>query len=248
MSKTATKRRTRKRVLHNSVLLLLTTGLTATVYAAGEQRTTLANLSLATAYASVLLLVIALCVGSIRLFQGKSLSGSNDLRRDAGIGSGALAIIHTLLGLQVHFAGRMQLYFVFPKDRESLLPFRYDAFGVANYSGLLGCALFCFLLYLSNDRSLRRLGPRKWKVRQRFAYLAALLVLAHGLIYQALEERNVYFVLLLLGMFAVGSALQSGGFIIWRRKFNVRQLSGPRRAGLQNPVHPPECHREPPGK
>ena len=47
--------------------------------------------------------------------------------------------------------------------------------------------LFLMLLLLSNDRSLRRLGPKWWKRLQRSSYVAIALTFYHGFAFQYLE-------------------------------------------------------------
>jgi hypothetical protein len=62
---------------------------------------------------------------------------SFDLRRDIGIWTGILAILHTISGLTVHLRGRMWMYFL-----KSLHPLKLQntQFGFANFTGL-GAAL-----------------------------------------------------------------------------------------------------------
>jgi DMSO/TMAO reductase YedYZ heme-binding membrane subunit len=60
--------------------------------------------------------------------------------------------------------------------------------------------VLALLLTLSNNASLRALGPRQWKGLQRWVYAAFVLTVAHGIAYQVIEERALLFV-------AVGSAV-----------------------------------------
>ena len=67
------------------------------------------------------------------------------------------------------------------------------------------------LLILSSDRSLRRLGPRRWKSLHRLNYALFGLVAAHGLVYQGLEERNRAYILIMLLLIVAVLLLQLAG-------------------------------------
>lgn len=82
---------------------------------------------------------------------------SFDLRRDLGIWAGIMALLHTMIGLNVHLRRRPWLYFVGQRHRV-----RHDLYGFGDDTGLVAALLFLLVLALSNDLSLRRLGTRKW--------------------------------------------------------------------------------------
>ena len=94
----------------------------------------------------------------------------------------------------------MWLYFVYPAREAHLLRVRHDVFGFANYTGLVAMLVLALLLTLSNNASLRALGPPRWKGLQRWIYGAFVLTVAHGIAYQLIERRALLFV-------AVGSGL-----------------------------------------
>lgn len=142
---------------------------------------------------------------------------SFDLRRDIGIWAGIMALLHTIIGLNVHLRGRMWLYFVDEHHR-----IRHDWFGFGNDTGLLAAVLFLLLLAISNDLSLRRLGTRRWKSLQRWTYGAVILTILHAIAYQHVEERREAYELLLAGTTIAISAFQLAG---WRRAITRRQLS-----------------------
>lgn len=119
------------------------------------------------------------------MLRGRANPISFDLRRDVGIWAGIMALLHTGIGLNVHLRGRPWLYFVDQHHRV-----RRDLFGFGNETGLIAALLFLFLLALSNDVSLRRLGTRKWKSLQRWSYAAVVLTVAHGVAYQQIEKRE----------------------------------------------------------
>jgi DMSO/TMAO reductase YedYZ heme-binding membrane subunit len=56
-------------------------------------------------------------------------------------------------------------------------------------AGYLVGLLFLMLLALSNNRSLARLGPARWKQLQRAAAPALFLTIPHGMFFQVIEGR-----------------------------------------------------------
>ena len=145
------------------------------------------------AYAGIGFLAAALALGPFRRRAGRSDPAHRDVRRDLGIWSGALGLVHVALGLQVHMGGSLAAYFLAPGAR----PWpRVDAFGLANHAGLAAAILLAALLAASNDPVLRWLGAVRWKRLQRTATWAAALVALHGAAYQILERRAPAFVAL----------------------------------------------------
>jgi len=134
------------------------------------------------------------------------------LRRDIGIWAGLLGLFHTIVGLQVHMGGKFWLYFVFPSQENRLFPLRYDPFGFANYTGLGATLVLAMLMALSNDLSLRRLGTQRWKSLQRWNYPCAILVVLHGIAYQFIEKRSLWFVVLFGSIALVAGLVQVAGF------------------------------------
>jgi sulfoxide reductase heme-binding subunit YedZ len=144
---------------------------------------------------------------------------SFDLRRDVGIWAGALAILHTLVGLTVHLRGRMWMYFF-----KSLHPMKVQntQFGFANFVGLGAALLFLMLLAISNDISLQALGTHRWKSLQRWTYAAFGLTAAHGIAYQLVEKRDLSWIFLFGGITFAVCVCQSFGFLRVRRSFELR--------------------------
>jgi methionine sulfoxide reductase heme-binding subunit len=169
------------------------------------------RLSKATAYAALLLLAAAIIVGPLRVLRGESNPLSTYFRRDIGIVAGILALAHTIIGLQVHFQGDFGQYF-FYRTPAGLDGLRHDPFGVANDLGLLATAIILVLLVFSNNRSIRALGPVRWKRVQRLNYVGSILVIIHGLLYQIMEKRALAFVLCLVFVTVVAALLQISGF------------------------------------
>jgi methionine sulfoxide reductase heme-binding subunit len=150
--------------------------------------------SMASAYAALVMFGATLIIGPLNVLRGRPNPVSTYLRRDIGISAALLALVHVLLGLQVHMGGRFWLYFVYPADGARLLPVRHDLFGLANHTGLAATLALALLLTLSNNASLRALGRRRWKGLQRWNYGAFALTVVHGIAYQVLERRDLLFV------------------------------------------------------
>jgi methionine sulfoxide reductase heme-binding subunit len=168
------------------------------------------RLSLGTAYAGLVFLAATLGLGPWNLLRKRPNPVSFDLRRDIGIWAGALAIVHTAIGLTVHLRGRMWMYF-FKRLHPPAL--QNTQFGVANFVGLGATLLFLLLLGISNDLSLRALGTRRWKFFQRWTYLAFVLTIAHGIAYQLVEMRHFPWVLVFSVLTACVPVIQLLGAI-----------------------------------
>ena len=177
------------------------------------------RLSMATAYTGLFLLVATLLTGPINLLKSRANPLSTDLRRDLGIGAAVVSLIHVGVGLQVHLGGKAWLYFLYPRGEAHLLPFRYDPFGIANYTGLLATLLTILLLAISNDLSLRLLGGKRWKAVQRLNYGLFGLVALHAVAYQLIEKRPQPYPLVLTGALLLVIALQGAGW--WKRRQQV---------------------------
>jgi methionine sulfoxide reductase heme-binding subunit len=147
------------------------------------------RLSMATGYASVVLIAWAMLIGPWRVRRGRPAPASTDLRRDVGIWGAIFGLAHVVTGLQVHFGGKFWKYFLYP-DGDHRIPVRHDLFGFANWTGLAAALLLVLLLAISNDASLRKLGTQRWKSWQRWTYWAAALTVAHALAYQ-IETRHL---------------------------------------------------------
>jgi sulfoxide reductase heme-binding subunit YedZ len=202
----------RRRVARHFVIAA---GSVAAGFAVGElfaSRPWMFRLSVATAYVATALLVLTLLLGPLNVVRARANPVSTDLRRDLGIWAGIIGVLHTVVGLQRHFRGRMWQYFIFPEDMGRRIPIRYDAFGVANWTGLAATLILVALLALSNDWSLRRLGTRRWKAFQRWNYAGFVLVIAHGLVYQASGDRPFPYVAVTAGATLVTIAVQVAGY------------------------------------
>ena len=174
------------------------------------------GMSMATAYVGLVLVGLTLAIGPWNRLRARRNPVSTYLRRDIGIWAGLVSVLHVVFGLQVHFRGRMWLYFV-PEGGHSF-PLRIDPFGLTNYAGLVATFVLLMLLVLSNDASLRALGPGRWKSLQRWNYAGALLILAHGAVYQIIEKRSWGFVAAGLVIALAAMAMQLAGYRLATKK------------------------------
>ena len=76
------------------------------------QRSVAYAVSFVTAYASLLCLAITLGLGPWYAMRGRRLPTSSYLRRDVGIWTALLAVVHVGFGLFVHMHGNVWLYFL----------------------------------------------------------------------------------------------------------------------------------------
>jgi|ERR1700733_1435263 len=196
--------------------------ITCLAYAATPPPDMRHRLSMATAYAGLIFLAASLWLGPWNVLRRRPNPVSFDLRRDIGIWTGILAIVHTAIGLTVHLRGRMWMYFF-----KGLHPLKLQntQFGFANFTGLGAALLFLMLLAISNDVSLRTLKARRWKSLQRWTYAAFLLTGAHGIAYQWIEKRHVPWVLVFSAIMTAVAAAQFLGFVRVHRRLRARTLS-----------------------
>jgi sulfoxide reductase heme-binding subunit YedZ len=174
---------------------------------------TLQRLSIATGYVALALLALTLAVGPVRALTRRRLPLSIDLRRDVGICTAILGLAHVVLGLQVHFGGRIARYFLESESAGGPGRIRLDRGGVANWTGLAAAVLLVLLLALSSDRAIRCLGARLWKRLQRLTYLLLGLVALHTVLYQVLEARVAWLIMAGAALAGAAVALQLAGVL-----------------------------------
>ncbi len=165
-------------------------------------------LTTATGYIGLVLLAVTLLIGPANRLMGRATPLSLDFRRDLGIWTAIVSMVHVVLGFQIHEGGRILGYFL---DVETLVP-QLNAFSLANYTGLAATGILLILMAISNDAALRRLKARSWKRVQMLSFAAFALVVAHSVLYGALGSRaTLYSGLLVVTvavvvLFRVGSA------------------------------------------
>lgn len=174
-----------------------------------------ARLSLASAYVALGLLAVTLSLGPLNVLRRRPNPVSFNLRRDFGIWSAIFGVGHTVAGLTVHFAGRIERYFLAQPGAPAFVGLRADPFGAANHTGLLAALVLSLLAFISNDISLRTLGTARWRSVQRWAYVILALTIVHGALYQLLEKRRTALVLVFVVIAAGIVVLQ----LLGRRQF-----------------------------
>jgi sulfoxide reductase heme-binding subunit YedZ len=167
-----------------------------------------------TAYSGLVLLVVCLSIGPWKVLRGRPNPISFDFRRDIGIWAGVLAVVHTGIGLTVHLRGRMWMYFF---SKLHPLKIQNTKFGLANYLGLAAVLLFLGLLAISNDFALRSFKSKKWKSLQRWTYAAAVLTVAHGVLFQSVESRKAAWLIAFWLLVIATLGFQATGFVQTRK-------------------------------
>jgi sulfoxide reductase heme-binding subunit YedZ len=212
-----------KRVRQQLSVAAISGVLTVGLFLAVDSKDATFRWSMATAYVGLALIGFSLIIGPLNVLRGRPNPVSTSLRRDIGIWGGIISLVHTVVGLQVHFAGRFWLYFLYPREESHLVPLRYDFFGLANYSGLGVSLVLVLLLSLSNNAALTRLGSQRWKSLQRLNYAGFALLVVHGAVYQFLEKRMAGFVLVFaIAVLFVGTLQISGAMKLLRLAREVR--------------------------
>lgn len=207
-----------RRIVRHLAIALTTLACTAVFWGLfSDRRDPISHISIATAYPALFLTAVAVVLGPWNVLRGCTNPVSFDLRRDIGIWAGAIALLHTAVGLNVHLRGRMWLYFVDQHHR-----IRHDWFGFGNDTGVVAALLFLLLLAISNDLSVRALGTRRWKSLQRWTYAAVILTILHAMAYQHVEERRVAYEVLLAATTLAIATFQLAG---WRRTKTSHQMT-----------------------
>jgi sulfoxide reductase heme-binding subunit YedZ len=187
-----------------------------------QYRGLLSRFTTATGYVALGLLALTLVIGPINLLLRRRNPISSYLRRDVGVWTAIVSVVHVIAGFQVHgppgaLDERILRYF-FARDGSPLL----DTFGLGNWTGLAATMIVVGLLAISSDVALRKLKFRRWKWLQRLNYLLFALVVAHAIYYAAfggsLWETSSASTLL-LGPMVIGVLVgQAVGVWLWRRR------------------------------
>jgi len=187
-----------------------------------QYRGMLSRFTTATGYVALGLLALTLLVGPINLLVRRRNPISSYLRRDVGVWTAIVSVVHVIAGFQVHgppgaLDERILRYF-FARDGSPLL----DTFGLGNWTGLAATLIVVGLLAISSDFALRKLRFRRWKWLQRMNYPLFALVVAHAIYYAAfggsLLQASSPSTLLLGPMVIAVLVGQAVGVWLWRRR------------------------------
>ena len=209
-----TPRLARRLWRHHLPLAAVTSVSGLALYATRSYPDVLTRLSFATAWPALLLLAATLVIGPWRVMRKRPYALSQDLRRDIGIWAGITGVLHAGVGQCVHLRGRPWLYYIYEKWQ--VMPVRYDVFGLSNHTGLIAALILLLLLATSNDVSLRRLGPSRWKGWQRWNYACFALAALHSFSYLVGIEALKPSFIALAALCVVGTALLQS--LAWRQK------------------------------
>lgn len=176
---------------------------------AGPTTTAPDRLSIATAWLCFGFLVAALAIGPRQALRTGRPVLNHLVRRDLGIWAAVTGLLHlgfatVVVMTPAYFATYIRL------DGEGL-PGAAGWIGTGSIvAGYVVGLAFLVLLALSNNASLRRLGPDRWKRVQRWAVGIFVATAAHGVIFQVIEGRT--------GMWLLALAAATTGVLVLRRR------------------------------
>ena len=220
------------RITRHLLLTATIAGGTLTAAAVAPPGMELDRVSLTLSWLCLLLFAAALLVGPIYALRTGRITTNHLPRRDLGIWCALTGLAHLAISFKISMTPiYMQIYV----DGASAWPgpeVRREMYKWAVLGSLAIAALFVLLLALSNNFSLRRLGPVWWKRLQRSGYAAFGLTVAHGIAFQIIESRSVWLVTALAlltatvvaGQLAGRARLRAGGL---RTPERTSPASGP---------------------
>lgn len=180
------------------------------------------SLSIGSGYVALGLLAATLLIGPFNLIFKRRNSVNINLRRDVGIWSGIMGIVHVIFSFQLYNDGDI-LSFFWPKEGQNSASNNPLLFFFSNYTGLIATLLLIALLITSNQLSLVWLKGKRWKLLQRFNYPLVALVVIHTFGYQALNVRETTFVISVTGLSLIIVAVQLGGVVVTLQRNNKRK-------------------------
>lgn len=185
----------------------LTFTVTAAAWLAGSAAGRVDRASLATAWLCLALFVAVLLLGPAQVLAGRRPAANQAARRDLGIWTALTGLAHFGLG-NLEAMNRPYLQAAIGEAAGTAARLREGLFTWGVSLGTLVAVLFLALLALSNNWSLARLGPVRWKRWQRLSYLAFALTALHGVMFQLLEGRAGGWIGVLLAATAAVAGLQ----------------------------------------
>ena len=195
----------------------------AATIAVGPSQRAWDRLSMTSAWLSLALLCGALAIGPSRVFTTGRPALNSYPRRDMAIWAGLAGLLHVYAGTVVAMTADYVAQFVKAADGWPPAAIRNQLFMWGATAGYLVGLIVLMLLALSNDRSLRWLGARRWKRLHRASYAALMLTALHGLAFQVLEARP----LVLIALTSAAAILVVGLQLAARRAAINARLEGP---------------------
>jgi DMSO/TMAO reductase YedYZ heme-binding membrane subunit len=191
-----------------------TAGAGLAAWAAGPAETGLDRLSMMLSWVCLVLFAAVLVVGPAHTLRTGRLVGNHLPRRDLGIWCALTGLAHLALAFKTSMNPSYMQFFVhgasaWPEPAVRSVMYRWAVLG-----SLVVAALFALLLLLSNNLSLRVLGPRWWKRLQRSSYLAFALTVAHSVAFQIIESRTA---VLVIALAVLTLAVLAGQYAGWSR-------------------------------
>jgi sulfoxide reductase heme-binding subunit YedZ len=191
-----------------------------------QSRLFVSRFTTATGYVALMLLALTLLIGPANLLLRRRNPISNYLRRDVGMWTAIMSVVHVVVGFQVHgppaTLGERILYYFFAPDGSPLT----NSFGLGNWTGLAATVIVVGLLTISSNFALRKLKAGPWKWLQRLNYALFVLVVAHAIFYGALlrvTSPSTFLLGLIVVAVLVGQAM---GIWLWRRRQRYARREG----------------------
>ena len=221
-----TGRELRRRLLLHHVPLAAISALGLALYvifSPSHDGISLSRFVVGTAYLGLVLLGVTLLVGPVNLLLRRRNPVSSYLRRDVGVWTALVSIVHVILGFGVLLShtgsSLVHLLGLFVKNGKPVM----DRIGLGNWTGLAATLIVVGLLVLSTDRSLSELKARRWKTLQRLNYVLFVFVVVHAVFYGSLAHGNTPSAVVLVSTVVAVLLGQAAGILLWRR----RHLSAP---------------------
>jgi len=175
--------------------------------------------TVASGYLALILLAATLLLGPANLVFRRRNPISTYLRRDVGIWTAVLTIVHVMSAALIHVSHgsglpAAVLHFFVTEDGRLLT----NSFGLGNWTGLAATVIALALLATSSDVALRTLKARPWKLIQRLNYAVFALIILHAFFYGALLRMNSPFSRLLVLSVGIVCVGQTVGIWLWRRR------------------------------
>lgn len=176
------------------------------------------RLSIVSAYLCLVLLACTMLIGSARLMGSGRPVTNIYLRRDMGIWSALVGLLHFVLANMLSMNAAYMDQFVSLADTPSAVELRDQLYFWGTILGYFVAVVFLLLLALSSDVMLKLVGPRWWKRLQRSAYFAFVFTVVHAFAFQMLESRQPLLVGVVVLVLLLALAGQIFGIAVTRTR------------------------------